>query len=46
MLQVYKLHHRDPNFPQTILERIEEFLRKPPSMLPPPCHPLGKKFSR
>ncbi|OAA64789.1 Oligopeptide transporter OPT superfamily [Cordyceps fumosorosea ARSEF 2679] len=27
MTQVYKLHRRDPNFPQTILERIEEFLQ-------------------
>ncbi|KAK8146605.1 hypothetical protein G3M48_002896 [Beauveria asiatica] len=26
MLQVHKLHHRDPNFPQVILERIKEFL--------------------
>ncbi len=46
MLQVYKLHHRDPNFPQTILERIEEFLRKPPSMLPATAISWGKRFSR
>lgn len=26
MTQVYKIHKRDPNFPDTVLHRIEEFL--------------------
>jgi len=26
MTQVHKMHVRDPNFPMTIIEKIEEFL--------------------
>lgn len=29
MTHVYKIHKRDPNFPATIINKIEEFLSKP-----------------
>lgn len=29
MTNVHKIHHRDPNFPMPIIEKIELFLGKP-----------------
>ena len=30
MTNVHKIHHRDPNFPMPIIEKIELFLGEPP----------------
>lgn len=36
MTQVYALHKRDPNFPLSVIDKIELFLGKPSSRALPP----------